>query len=69
MAVTLPKTFYTVDGYAPFSAQVLLLRYWQTHGKPRVLATVPALSGDQFNEVIVEARGRETIKVGAKWSR
>ncbi len=65
-AVTLPKTFYTVDGYAPFSAQMLLLRYWQTHGKPRVLATVPALSGDQFNEVIIEARGRETIKVGAK---
>ena len=29
-------------------------------------ATAPALSGGQFNEVIIEARGRETIKVGAK---
>jgi imidazolonepropionase-like amidohydrolase len=65
-AVAPPKTFYTVDGYAPFSAQMLMLRYWQTHGKPAVLATAPGLSGGQLNEVIIEARGRDTIKVGAK---
>src|SRR5262249_42205123 len=27
--VTLPAQFFTVDGYAPFSAQMLLLRYWK----------------------------------------
>ena len=26
--VPLPQTFFTVDGYAPFSAQMLLVRYW-----------------------------------------
>jgi imidazolonepropionase-like amidohydrolase len=61
-----PPTFFTVDGYAPFSAQMLMLRYWQQHGKPRVLPTLPGLSGDQPNDVIIEARGRETVKVGAK---
>ncbi|HEX7138709.1 MAG TPA: amidohydrolase family protein, partial [Vicinamibacterales bacterium] len=66
VATALPKTFFTVDGYAPFSAQMLMLRYWQQHGKPRVLPTLPGQSGDQPNDVIIEARGRETVKVGAK---
>jgi imidazolonepropionase-like amidohydrolase len=55
--------FYTVDGYAPFAAQMLLLRYWKQHGQPRVLQTVPGLP---TNDVIVEARGREAIRIGSK---
>ena len=35
--VPLPAQFYTVDGYAPFAAQMMLLRYWKQHGQPRVL--------------------------------
>ena len=53
--VALPAQFYTVDGYAPFSAQMLMLRYWMRHGRPRVLATVPGLP---TNDVIIESRGR-----------
>jgi len=64
--ITLPGAFYTVDGYAPFAAQMLMLRYWQQHGRPRVLPTVPGLSADRPNEVIIEAQGRETISIGAK---
>jgi imidazolonepropionase-like amidohydrolase len=59
--VTLPAQFFTVDGYAPFAAQMLLLRYWKAHGQPRVLATVPGLP---VNEVLIEPRGREAIRVG-----
>jgi imidazolonepropionase-like amidohydrolase len=59
--VTLPAQFFTVDGYAPFSAQMLLLRYWKQHGQPRLLRTVP---GQPANDVIVEARGREAIRMG-----
>jgi imidazolonepropionase-like amidohydrolase len=58
--VTAP--FYTVDGYAPFAAQMLLLRYWKGHGEPRVIHTVPGLP---TNEVFVEPRGREAIRIGA----
>ncbi len=41
--VTVTAPFYTVDGYAPFAAQMMLLRYWKTHGQPRVMRTVPGL--------------------------
>jgi imidazolonepropionase-like amidohydrolase len=54
--------FYTVDGYAPFAAQMLLLRYWKQHGRPHTIRTVPGLP---VNDVIVEARGRDTIRAGA----
>ena len=36
--VTAAAAFFTVDGYAPFAAQMLLLRYWKQHGQPRVIA-------------------------------
>jgi imidazolonepropionase-like amidohydrolase len=61
--VALPAQFYTVDGYAPFAAQLMLLRYWKQHGQPRVLHTVPGLP---TNEVFVEAQGREGIQIGAR---
>src|SRR3954453_10211773 len=60
VAITGP--FYTVDGYAPFAAQMLLLRYWKLHGEPRVMRTVPGLP---TNEVFIEARGREAIRIGS----
>jgi imidazolonepropionase-like amidohydrolase len=60
--VTLPAQFYTVDGYAPFAAQMLMLRYWKQHGQPRLLRTVPGLP---MNDVAIEARGREAIRIGA----
>jgi imidazolonepropionase-like amidohydrolase len=59
--VTLPPQFYTVDGYAPFAAQMLMLRYWKQHGQPHLLQTVPGLPQ---NDVTIEARGRESIRVG-----
>src|SRR4051794_341334 len=60
--VPVAGAFYTVDGYAPFAAQMLLLRYWKAHGEPRVIRTVPGLPA---NDVFVEARGREAIRIGS----
>src|SRR4051794_12061504 len=60
--VPVPAAFYTVDGYAPFAAQMMLLRYWKQHGQPRVIRTVPGLP---TNDVFVEARGREAIRIGS----
>ncbi len=59
--VPLTAPFYTVDGYAPFAAQMFLLRYWKQHGEPRVIRTVPGLPA---NDVFIEARGREAIRLG-----
>src|SRR4051794_5195372 len=59
--VTVPSQFFTVDGYAPFAAQMLMLRYWNAHGQPRVLRTVPGLP---INDVVIEPRGREAVRIG-----
>jgi imidazolonepropionase-like amidohydrolase len=61
--VTLPPTFFAVDGYAPFSVQMMLVRYWQQHGRPRVLQTVP---GMPLNDVFIEQRGREAVRIGSR---
>jgi imidazolonepropionase-like amidohydrolase len=61
--VMLPAQFYTVDGYAPFAAQMLMLRYWKLHGRPRVLTTVPGLPS---NDVIIEARGRDETTIAGR---
>jgi imidazolonepropionase-like amidohydrolase len=60
--VTVTAPFYTVDGYAPFAAQMMLLRYWKAHGQPRMMRTVPGLP---TNDVFIEARGREAIRIGS----
>lgn len=36
-----PRAFFTVTGYAPLHSQALLVRYWQTHGRPATIATAP----------------------------
>ncbi|HYM76544.1 MAG TPA: amidohydrolase family protein [Candidatus Dormibacteraeota bacterium] len=55
-----PGPFFTIAGYAPTTMQMLMVRYWATHGSPSPLATLPSGS------VKVEARGQDTIHVGAK---
>jgi imidazolonepropionase-like amidohydrolase len=61
--VPIEGPFFTIDGYAPFAAQMLLLRYWQQHGRPRVIRTVPGLP---VNDVIVSAEGHETIQASGQ---
>lgn len=56
---TLPALFFTIDGYAPFSTQMMLARYWMSVGKTAVM-TVPG------GEVNFERRGRDTVTVGGK---
>src|SRR5215469_2417150 len=52
--------FFTIAGYAPTTMQMLMVRYWATHGSPAQLATLP----NGF--VKVEARGQDMIHVGDK---
>jgi hypothetical protein len=52
--------FFTIAGYAPTTMQMLMVRYWATHGSPPQLATLPS------GTVKVEPRGQDTIRVGAK---
>jgi hypothetical protein len=46
--------FFTISGYAPFSVQMMMLRYWLAHGKPRRMVQRPG--GD---DLIIEEAGRD----------
>src|SRR5690348_6893517 len=52
--------YFTIAAYAPTTMQMLMVRYWATHGSPAQLATLPSGS------VKIEPRGQDTIHVGAK---
>lgn len=55
-----PPQFFTIAGYAPTTMQMLLVRYWATHGSPAQLATLPR------GQVKVEPRGNDTISIDGK---
>ena len=61
--LALDRPAFPVDGYAPFAVQMLLVRYWEQHGQPRVVATVPGLP---LNDVIIEERGRDVVRLGTR---
>ena len=50
--------FFTIAGYAPTTMQMLMVRYWATHGSPAQLATLPG------GTVKIEPRGQDTIRLG-----
>ena len=54
------RPFFTIAGYAPTTMQMLMIRYWATHGSPAELPTLPS------GTVKVEPRGTDTIHVGDK---
>jgi imidazolonepropionase-like amidohydrolase len=52
-----PKESFAIAGYAPATMQMLLVRYWATHGSPPELATVPS------GHVKISARGEDAVTV------
>jgi imidazolonepropionase-like amidohydrolase len=55
-----PRQFFTIAGYAPATMQMLLVRFWATHGKPDELTTIPA------GKVRIEPRGKDEVTIGGK---
>ena len=58
--ITPPAKFFTIAGYSPATMQMLLIRYWASHGSPAELTTVPGGS------VKVEPRGQDTVTIAGK---
>ena len=50
------QPFFTIAGYAPATMQMLMVRYWASHGSPAELATLPGA------KVKIEPRGTDTIR-------
>ena len=62
--LTVPSgPFFTIVGYAPSTMQMLMLRYWATHGSPSQLPTLPSGS------VTIEARDQDNIHIANKEER
>lgn len=59
--VLLPARFFTVSGYAPFAVQMMMLRYWSSHGKPERLAQFPAATHSA--DLLIRVAGEDTIRV------
>jgi imidazolonepropionase-like amidohydrolase len=55
-----PKQFFTVSGYAPASMQMLLFRYWASHGSPNELEIFPS------GHVQFEALGKSAVTISGK---
>jgi imidazolonepropionase-like amidohydrolase len=55
-----PSQFFTIAGYAPATMQMMLVRYWSTHGSPAELATLPT------GKVKVELRGQDSISIDGR---
>lgn len=55
-----PKQFFTIAGYAPATMQMLLYRYWNSHGSPPDLPAFPS------GHVQIEPRGKDTVTINGK---
>jgi imidazolonepropionase-like amidohydrolase len=55
-----PKQFFTIAGYAPATMQMLMVRYWATHGSPAEFDTLPS------GRVKIEPRGQDAVSVNGK---
>jgi imidazolonepropionase-like amidohydrolase len=60
--VTIPpgESFFDIQGYAPVSVQMMLVRYWRSHGSPKTLKTLPR------GEVQIQDQGTETFTFGKR---
>jgi imidazolonepropionase-like amidohydrolase len=61
-AVTIPagENFFDIQGYAPVSVQMILVRYWRSHGSPKTLKTLPR------GEVQIQDQGTEAFTMGSR---
>ena len=55
-----PPLGFTIAGYAPIAIQQAMVRYWQHHGSPARLATLPG------GTVTISRRGTDTVTAGGQ---
>jgi imidazolonepropionase-like amidohydrolase len=63
-----PKEFFTIAGYAPATMQMLMVRYWASHGASHGSSDGTAAELETFpsGRVRIEPRGRDTVAVNGK---
>ncbi len=61
--VPLAGPYFTTTGWPPLAGRALLIRYWETHGRP---ATIRLLPGPVTHMARVDFRGSDTMNVGGR---
>jgi imidazolonepropionase-like amidohydrolase len=59
--VAIPSVAYAVSSYSPTAQHLALIRYWESHGRPKTIAIVP---GDP-NPVTIKKLGVDTVGTSA----
>ncbi len=54
--IPLPPNAFPIDGGVPLTMQVLLIKYWERHGRPKQIHGLPA-----GNMIEIRYRGKDTI--------
>jgi imidazolonepropionase-like amidohydrolase len=54
------ENFFDIQGYAPVSVQMMLVRYWRSHGSPKTLKTLPR------GEVQIQEQGTEEFAIAGR---
>jgi imidazolonepropionase-like amidohydrolase len=58
-----PERYFLIAGYAPTAVQMILMRYWLSHGSPATLKTFPS------GEVRIQDRGSDEIQIDGRGVR
>src|SRR2546430_8663957 len=58
--VVTPENFFTLGGYLPVTMEMMLVRYWQLHGRKNSLVLLPG------GEAFVEFLGHDTVTLFGK---
>jgi imidazolonepropionase-like amidohydrolase len=56
----LPSTFFTLSGYVPLTIEMMLVRYWLSHGRPASISLLPV------GEAFVQFHGTDTVMISGK---
>ena len=59
-----PTRYFTIFGLSPFAVQMMLLRYWNSHGRPAELPMLRAAEGAEPIHIV--AAGQDSIAVDGK---
>lgn len=60
LTVGTPQRYFAIFGPSPFAVQMVMMRYWASHGKPKTLAVVRAGAADPLE---IEPRGHDEIAI------
>ena len=59
---TLPNCYFTIFGSSPFAIQMMMLRYWTSHGKPAALPMLRANA--KADPIEIKMAGQDSVTLG-----